>query len=186
MLPGVTIHNLFNGDLEFLLNVRGLSGNAGKFPFHDCLCSQANRNLPKDVREPCQPRTIESCISNFEKWKAETNSDKKQAPLYKNCVNEPLLTKAFSDNQYQLPIMHICVGLANHDLSKFEDELVNFDLNQASLFLKHIQKEGIFWDFLRFRCFSFLFIDRQTSKGFQKIFIFSHLWRNIWLSKGAN
>ena len=154
MFEGITIHNLFNADLELMLNIRGLSGNSGRFPFYDCLCSQTNRNLPKQDRQPCVARSVESCILNFENWMAETNGDKKKAAMYHNCINRPLLTKAFSDHQFQLPIMHITVGLANHDLSKFEEELLKFDQNLSSQFVQPANKEGMFWSFLRYRCFS--------------------------------
>ena len=77
IFPGITLKNMFNADLEGLCNVRGLSGNSGTHPFFDCFCSQANRNLPKEKRQPCQIRTIESCYLNHEKWREETKGNKK-------------------------------------------------------------------------------------------------------------
>ena len=90
-----------------MLNIRGLSGNSGTFPFFDCLCTLSNRNLPKPKRLPCQKRTIQSCKENHQKWITETNGNKKEVAKYQNCLNMPLLTKSFSDSSFHLPLMHI-------------------------------------------------------------------------------
>ena len=136
-----------------MLNIRGLSGNSGSHPFYDCECSQANRNLPRTERAPCQIRTIQSCIDNHLKWKSETGSDKSKVSKYKNCLNEPLLQKSFSDAQFNLPILHITVGLGAHDVAKLEDELLKFDESKAIQFLqptKNPAKKGVFWTFINY------------------------------------
>ena len=86
---------------------------------------------------------------------SETKSDKKKVAQYKNCLNPPLLTKSFGDDQFQIPIMHVTVGLAVHDIGKLEDELVNFDENHAISFVDPVCEEGVFLDYITYKLISF-------------------------------
>ena len=151
VIPGFQINNTFNADLELLLTLRGLSGNSGSFPFYQCLCSQSNRDLPKAEREPCIKRTIQNCNELNQKWQSETGGNKKKASTYKNCINPPLLQKSFKDESFNLPLMHITAGLGTHDIDKLEGVLFNFDVNDAILCVDPGNKQGTFWDYLRYR-----------------------------------
>ena len=150
VLPNYRLKNTLTADLECLLNIRGLSGNAGSFPFLDCICTQKNRNLPKSQRKPCEQRTIKSCQENHQKWMEETHGDKKKVSRYQNCLNQPLLTKAFADADFRLPLMHITCGIAVHDLGKLENLLFGFDQTAAVWHLDSAQRAGAFWDYIQF------------------------------------
>ena len=151
IIPNYTVKNTFTADYECLAHLRGISGNSGTHPFIDCLCSRANRDLPKKDRAPCQQRTIKSCVDSFERWRVETNEDKKKAASYNNCIHEPLLQKSFPDSSFHVPLLHITTGLVGHDLDKMEAELLSFDQTQAVNCIDPGVTEGLFWDFLRFK-----------------------------------
>ena len=149
VLPDLPIANSFVGDYELLMNLRGLSGNSGKHPFFDCICDQANRNKPKKDRTPCQKRTIEECQLQHEKWLRETKGNVAKVSQYQNCLHPPLLVQSFKADQYRIPILHVCM-LPNHDLDKFEGELLSFDCTEAVEFAVPDPEKstGVFWAFL--------------------------------------
>ena len=164
VFPGYRIKNTLNADLECLLNLRGLSGNSGSYPFYDCLCTQAARDKPKSERSPCQERTVEDCKELHHKWKEETNENKKKAAQFKNCINKPLLQRSFSNANTNLPLLHITTGLGNHDLEKLVTELFSFDANFAILYVDPTNKKGSFWDFVRFKKIEMKIAELSKSK----------------------
>ena len=95
------------------------------------------------------------CQELHEKWLRETGGDKKKVAKYKNCLNPPLLANSFPNSRIRYPLMHITTGLGVHDIGKLEGEILNFDETAAPLHLDPDNKEGPFWNYIRYKKMQF-------------------------------
>ena len=154
VIPGYKITSSFTADLEALANWRGTC-NMGTYPFVDCLHSQSERNLPKHKREACKERTVEFCQTMHRRFLKEAKGNKSKVSEFYNCLHEPLFPKSLSNKNLNLPINHILTGIGFKNVTKAEEEMLDFDKGDAVFYLDPSNKEGAFWTFIRFRLFSF-------------------------------